>query len=130
MTYNMAKAGGIGAAGYMMLDNLSNSFKYTTHVFWSDGEIAENGGSSLANDIGGTTLEMTHLGKYLTLNNSLYDAWKIASTNFALQVPTNGVAFSMQNLMGIGIQSTWATTEYPILFKKAVQIIYELIGGL
>lgn len=38
--------------------------------------------------------------------------------------------FVMRNINGVGIASTWATTEYPILAKKAIEFIYEIIGGI
>lgn len=130
LTYQMAKVGGLGAAMVMMGDNFSNAIHHTTHVFWSGGDISMNGGNYLANDVGGTTLEMTRLGQYLTNHSAKYEAWKIASANFANQVSNGSTVFAMQNINGVGIASTWATTEYPILVKKAVEIIYEIIGGI
>lgn len=130
LTYQMAKVGGLGAAMVMMGDNFSNAIHHTTHVFWSGGDISMNGGNYLAKDVGGTTLEMTRLGQYLTNHSAKYEAWKIASANFANQVPNGSTVFAMQNINGISITSTWATTEYPILVRKAVEIIYEIIGGI
>lgn len=129
-TYAMAKTGGLGAAFYMMYDNFKNAAHYTTHVFWSGGDLSMNGGSYLSSDVGGTTLEMTKLGQYLTNHNSSYDAWKIASANFANQVPSGGTVFAVQNMQGVGIASTWATTEYPILVKKGAEIVWTLLGWL
>lgn len=48
--------------------------------------------------------------------------WKIASVNFANQVPNGATVFVVQNLQGVGLTSTWATTEYPILFKKVLKL--------
>ena len=89
-----------------------------------------NGGNYLAKDVGGTTLEMTRLGQYLTNHSVKYEAWKIASANFANQVSNGSTVFAIQNINGISITSTWATTEYPILVKKAAEIIYVIIGGI
>ncbi len=130
LTYKMVKVGGLGATILMMGDNFNNALHHTTHVFWSGGDISMNGGKYLANDVGGKTLEMTKLGQYLTNSGAKYEAWKIASANFASQVQNGGTIFAMQNINGIGITSTWATTEYPILVKKAVEIIYEIVGGI
>lgn len=75
-------------------------------------------------------------GSYVTLeldliaNKAGYEAWKIASANFANQVPTGGMVFAVQNMQGVGIGSTWATTEYPILLKKGSEIIWVLLGWL
>lgn len=126
----MIKASGIAAGIMMMGDNFINAVHYTTHVFWSSGDIAMNGGNYLANDIWGKTLEMTKLGHYLTNNNASYDAWRITSTNFANQVPNGSTVFAMQNINGVSVMSTWANIEYPILSKKLVEIIYEIIGGI
>ena len=130
LTYQMLKAGGFGATMLMLGDNLSSAFNNFTHVFWSGGDISMNGGNYLANDVGGKTLEMTRLGQYLTKHSAEYDAWKIASANFANQVSNGSTVFVMQNINGVGIASTWATTEYPILAKKVIEFIYEIIGGI
>ena len=130
LTYQMAKVGGLGAAMVMMGDNFSNVIHHTTHVFWSGGDISMNGGNYLAKDVGRTTLEMTRLGQYLTNHSAEYDAWKIASANFANQVSNGSTVFVVQNINGVGIASTCATTEYPILAKKAIEFIYEIIGGI
>ena len=130
LTYQMLKAGGFGATMLMLGDNLRSAFNNFTHVFWSGGDISMNGGNYLANDVGGKTLEMTRLGQYLTKHSAEYDAWKIASANFANQVSNGSTVFVMQNVNGVGITSTWATTEYPILAKKAIEFIYEIIGGI
>ena len=130
LTYQMLKAGGFGATMLMLGDNLSSVFNNFTHVFWSGGDISMNAGNYLANDVGGKTLEMTRLGQYLTKHSVEYDAWKIASVNFANQVSNGSTVFVMQNINGVGIASTWATTEYPVLAKKAIEFIYEIIGGI
>ena len=89
-----------------------------------------NGGSYLANEVGGKTLEMTKLGQYLSGIEFNDQLWKIASANFANQVSNGGTVFAMQNIEGIRISSVWATIEYDILIKKGVEIIYEVIGGI
>lgn len=66
----------------------------------------------------------------LTKHSADYGAWKIASANFANQVSNGSTVFAMQNINGVSITSTWATIEYPILEKKAIEIIYEIIGGI
>ena len=84
--YQMAKCGGATAAGYMVLDNLSNSFHNYLHVFWSGGDVAKERAMSFAQNNGGITLEMTRLGKYLEKKPYNPDAWMYASQNFANQV--------------------------------------------
>lgn len=130
LTYQMLKTGGFGATMLMLGDNLSSAFNNFTHVFWSGGDISMNGGNYLANDVGGKTLEMTRLGQYLAKHSAEYGAWEIASANFANQVSNGSTVFVMQNINGVGIASTWATTEYPILAKKVIEFIYEIIGGI
>ena len=130
--YGMFKTGGVVSAGYMMMDNIGHAIKPFTHVFWSGGEIAKEGGKHLANDVGGRTLEMTRLGIYLSKkgNSISFDAWRFASANFAHQVAKGGTVFSVQNVNGVFMQGAWATVEFPILAQKFVNIVWEIIGGL
>jgi hypothetical protein len=127
---NMVKAGGVHASAIMVSDNFRNALHQPTHVFWSGGDIAMNGGKSLAQNINGTTLEMTKLGQYLTNNSASIDVWKIASANFAQQVSPGSVVFSVQNIAGLSINGIWATIEFPILAKRGIDILYLMLGEL
>ena len=120
--YQMAMVGGLPAAGYMMLDNLGNSFHSVTHVFWSGGESARNGAMDLAHNIGGKTMEMTRIGTYLERTGAGLETWKIASFNFASQVPYNGKAYVFLN-EPIRETSVWLTVELPELIRRFVEII-------
>ena len=128
LTHQMFRAGGITAAGYMMIDNLSNAFYNPIHVFWSGGDVMKESGSALANSVSGITLEMTKLGQYLSNINN-YNLWTIASNNFANQVSSKDIVYVVQNLEGMGINNIWATVEYPILINKSAKIIYIILGG-
>lgn len=128
--YSMYILGGSTGAGLMMVDNISNSINYKTHIFWSGGEISMNGATYLACQIDGTTLDMTRVGQYLTKVDASYELWKIASVNFANQVHNGTIAFVVQNQGGVDLVSTWATIEYPILIKKGIEIVYTVLGWL
>ena len=129
-TYQILQAVGATAAGAMMLDNLQNAFHYTTHIFWSGGELSQNAGTYLAQNIQGITLEMTKLGQYLSkLPKFNEDAWAVASANFANQVRSGSTVFVIQNTYGVRIDSVWATVEYDILAKKIAELIYVILTG-
>ena len=130
LTYQMLQAAGGTAAVTMMLDNLTNSFHHTTHIFWSGGELSQNAGAYLAQNVQGITLEMTKLGQYLSkLPQFNRKAWEIASANFANQVTNGSAVFVVQNTAGVIIDSIWATVEYPILVKKIIELIYVILKG-
>ena len=129
-TLAMLKAGGIGATGYMIYDNLKNALIYTPHVFWSGGDMVKGASQTIANNVGGTTLEMTKLGQYLTSKDASYNTWLIASQNFANQVPNGATVYSVQNPDGVRLLSAWATVEFPSLVNKAVEIIYKILGWM
>ena len=130
MTYQMAKVGGTIAAWYMMADNWANSLHHTTHIFWSGGDLSKNGGKYLSSYVNGITLDMTKLGQYLEKRNVPYEAWIIASQNFANQVPYGGTVFSFQNMAIVNPTSIWALYEYPILNSNCINVIYVNLGGL
>ena len=130
LTYQMYSAAGLGAAKAMMQSNFSNALHYSTHVFWSGGELSMNSAKYLAQDIGGTTLEMTKLGQYLSkLPSFNAEAWRIASTNFANQVPGGSTAFTVLNSAGPRLDSIWVTVEHPILLKKILDLIVVMVNG-
>ena len=130
LTAQMIQAVGGTAAITMMLDNLTNAFYYKTHIFWSGGELSQNAGAYLAQNVQGITLEMTRLGQYLSkLPIFNRDAWAIASANFANQVKNGSTAFVVQNTAGVNIDSIWATVEHPILVKKIIELIYVILTG-
>lgn len=127
----MLSAGGITATFYMLCDNVNNSFHQYTHIFWSGGEAPMHSASYLSKYTNGISLNMTLLGKYLSLHPHFSDeVWIIASQNFANQVSVGGTVFSIQNIGGIGVDSIWALYEYPILIEKNVDILFEFIGGI
>lgn len=123
-------ASGLAAAGWQIVDNISNAIGYVPHVFWSGGDPAKNAAGNLAVDVGGKSLEGTWTGFYLTsINYSTQGpAWTYASEMFATQVPTGGLAYAVQISQGVRLASTWATVEYPILAQKAVKILFEILG--
>lgn len=138
LVYGMYKVAGLTAAGYMMLDNLGNSFNQFTHVFYSGGYLNENGevvdisksrAAELANYLGGKTIDMTWTGTYLTNMGyaANHPAWAIASANFANQVSQYGTVYAVLYYPGMSESSVWLTTELEVLAKKIVEII---IGGL
>ena len=111
LAWKMIGAAGFGAAGTMLIDNLQNAVRYSTHIFWSGGERPQNVGEYLAKNLGGITLEMTRLGKYLSsLSDFNLDAWRIASSNFANQVQNGSTVFVIHSSAGIGIQSIWGNS--------------------
>lgn len=122
----MFRAGGVLAAGYMMLGNLSNAFYNHLHVFWSGGDVAKNQAMSYANQNGGITLEMTRLGKYLETLPYNRQLWEYASQNFANQVSNNGIVRAILYYLEMSEYAIWFT-EKEILIKKMVEII---IGSL
>lgn len=124
--YQMAKYGGATAAGYMMLDNLSNSFNNSLHVFWSGGDVAKNRAMSFAQNNGGITLEMTRLGKYLETKPYNPDAWMYASQNFANQVRYGDTVRAILYYNGMRPDAIWFSEE-AILIQRLVEIIR---GGL
>ncbi len=124
--YQMAKYGGATAAGYMMLDNLSNLFNNSLRVFWSGGDVAKNRAMSFAQNNGGITLEMTRLGKYLETKPYNPDAWMYASQNFANQVRYGDTVRAILYYNGMRPDAIWFSEE-AILIQRLVEIIR---GGL
>jgi len=127
--YQMAKYGGGVAAGYMVLDNLHNSFKPAQHIFWSGGDIVMNKALNYAQTSGGITLNMTRLGRYLTQYNFSRQLWEIASANYANQVLSGNIFCVVANLNNIDANSIWLKIEHTILIKKSIEIIYIITGG-
>lgn len=75
----------------------------------------------MANNVGGQTLEMTRTGQYLESLNPPIEVWRSASANFANAANSSGCQlYSIQNYHGIGINSTWATVEYPLLSSNDI----------
>ena len=128
--YQMARYGGTTAAGLMMFDNLYNSFNYTQHIFWSGGTPVYDSALSYAEKTGGTTLEMTGLGGYLSVyfSGASYNplAWNIASQNFASQVTYGGTVRAILYYPYMREAAIWFS-EANELAKRLVEII---IGGL
>ena len=128
--YQMAKYGGGAAASYMMLDNLSQSFHHTEHVFWSGGDIAMNRALDYASQNGAKTLEMTNTGSYLStyFSGESFNplAWNIASQNFANQVHYGETVRAILYYPGMRETAIWFSEEV-ILLKRLVEII---LGGL
>ncbi len=122
----------VGSAGFsagvkMLADNASQACSNVSQVFWSGGDVAKNAAKQVANEIGGKTLEMTRVGSYLEQINAQYSAWQAASSNFANVASNSSSAiYSIQNASGVGIQSIWATIEYPLLQGK--DIIYGVVS--
>ncbi len=107
---------GFTAGAKMIADNVSQAFTQTSQVFWSGGDVAKDAANQFAKDVGGKTLEMTRLGSYLETIDASYSAWQAASSNFAnVATNINSAIYSIQNVAGVNLQSTWATIEYPIL---------------
>ena len=124
--YQMAKCGGATAAGYMVLDNLSNSFHNYLHVFWSGKDFAKERAMSFAQNNGGITLEMTRLGKYLETKPYNPDAWMYASQNFANQVRYGDTVRAILYYGQMRPDAIWFSEE-AILIQRLVEIIR---GGL
>jgi len=119
-------AAGCVAGAKMIADNVSQAIRPVAHVFWSGGDLAKNASVQVANNAGGTTLEMTRLGMYLERIGANRSAWSAASSNFAnVANASNSAIYSIQNSEGVRIGSIWATVEYPIL--KASEIIYGVV---
>ncbi len=69
---------------------------------------------------------MTRLGTYLEQIDASYSAWQAASLNFAnVASNSSSTIFSIQNIAGVGLQSIWATIEYPIL--QDMNILYGVV---
>ena len=127
LTHKMLKLAGSTATATMLSDNIQNALHYTTHVFWSGGELSKNASSYLAQNVKGITLEMTKLGQHLSSLPFDTNKWKIASANFANQVRNGSVAFVVHNQYGVNIDSIWAKVEYRTLIKKIVDLIYVVV---
>ena len=127
-----AVASVVGSSGFsagvkMLADNASQAYSNVSQVFWSGGDVAKNAAKQVANEIGGKTLEMTRVGAYLEQISAPYSAWQAASSNFANVASNSSSAiYSIQNASGVGIQSIWATIEYPLLQGK--EIIYGVVS--
>ena len=120
---SVAGSAGIVAVAKMLADNVSQACSSVSQVFWSGGDVAKNAAKQVANDVGGKTLEMTRLGTYLEQIDAPYSVWQAASSNFANVASNSSSAiYSIQNAAGVGLQSTWATIEYPLLQGR--DIIY------
>ncbi len=120
---SVAGSAGIVAVAKMLADNVSQACSSVSQVFWSGGDVAKNAAKQVANDVGGKTLEMTRLGTYLEQIDAPYSAWQAASSNFANVASNSSSAiYSIQNAAGVGLQSAWATIEYPLLQGR--DIIY------
>ena len=120
---SVAGSAGIVAVAKMLADNVSQAGSSVSQVFWSGGDVAKNAAKQVANDVGGKTLEMTRLGTYLEQIDAPYSVWQAASSNFANVASNSSSAiYSIQNAAGVGLQSTWATIEYPLLQGR--DIIY------
>ena len=120
---SVAGSAGIVAGAKMLADNASQACSSVSQVFWSGGDVAKNAAKQVASDVGGKTLEMTRLGTYLEQIDAPYSAWQAASSNFANVASNSSSAiYSIQNAAGVGLQSTWATIEYPLLQGR--DIIY------
>ena len=119
--FSTVGSAGISAGVKLLADNVSQAFNRTPQVFWSGGNVAKNAAKQVANKAAGKTLEMTRLGRYLEQTNAPYPAWQAASSNFA-NVATNSSPsiYSIQNITGVGLQSTWATIEYPLLQSRDI----------
>ena len=120
---SVAGSAGIVAGVKMLADNTSQACSSVSQVFWSGGDVAKNAAKQVANDVGGKTLDMTRLGTYLEQIDAPYSVWQAASSNFANVASNSSSAiYSIQNAAGVGLQSTWATIEYPLLQGR--DIIY------
>lgn len=120
---SVAGSVGIVAGAKMLADNTSQACSSVSQVFWSGGDVARNAAKQVDNDVGGKALEMTRLGTYLEQIDAQYSAWQAASSNFANVASNSSSAiYSIQNAAGVGLQSTWATIEYPLLQGR--DIIY------
>lgn len=125
--YHLAKSAGLTAAGYMILDNLSNAVHNYSHVFWSGSDVAKNQAMSYAETNGGITLEMTRLGQYLEINYPYnINAWLYASQNFANQVNNYDTVRAILYYPLMRETAIWFT-EQEILIEKMGEII---IGSL
>jgi hypothetical protein len=127
LTHQMSKLAGSAAVTAMLSDNIQNALHYTTHIFWSGGELSQNASTYLSQNVKGITLEMTKLGQYLSNLTFDVNKWQIASANFANQVRNGSTAFIVHNQYGVNINSIWATVEYPILIKKIIELIYVVV---
>ena len=122
---SVAGSAGVAAGAKMLADNVSQACSSASQVFWSGGDVAKNAAKQVADDVGGKTLEMTQLGAYLEQIDAPYSAWQAASLNFAnVASSLSGAIYSIQNAAGVGLQSVWATIEYPLLQGK--EIIYGI----
>ena len=113
--------GGLTASAKMICDNVSQAVSKTPRIFWSGGNVAKDASKQVANNVGGQTLEMTRTGQYLESLNPPIEVWRSASANFANAANSSGCQlYSIQNYNGIGINSTWATVEYPLLASNDI----------
>ncbi|MGN0526221.1 MAG: RHS repeat-associated core domain-containing protein, partial [Acutalibacteraceae bacterium] len=117
---------GIAAGTKMLADNASQACSKIPQVFWSGGDAAKNVAHHVADDVGGKTIEMTRTGSYLEQINAPYSTWQAASSNFAnVAHNSSNAIYSIQNISGVSLKSTWATIEYPLL--KNGDIIYGVV---
>ena len=105
-----------------------------TYVFWSGGEMAKDAATAWAAENGGTTLEMTPIGRSLiesTAGMAREEAgplWDAASKDFAEAASgTNEVHVFQSGFLRLG--STWARIEYPTLSSNGVNITYHFVAG-
>mgnify|MGYP000854515064 CR=1 FL=1 len=83
--------------------------------------MAKNTAAKVAETVGGKTLEMTRTGQYLEKINATSELWDKASANFAnvARAGQNAI-YSIQNAAGVRLASTWARTEYPLVYAKNI----------
>jgi hypothetical protein len=91
-------------------------------VFWSGGHgLAKAAAEAWAEQTGASTLEMSAEGQALegataALGRAAtYAEWKAASAQWASGASGEVTVFHFTD---VGLQSTWATTEYPILMAN------------
>lgn len=100
-------------------------------VFWSGNKVALDAATNFAKSTGGTTLEMTAAGRAMTAANpwlprwASNPLWKDLSSSFASG--TRGSADVFHYSGGVRLASVWAGTEYPILSRNGVSIVYHTV---
>jgi hypothetical protein len=100
-------------------------------VFWA-GEGTQAAAEKLAAETGANTLGMTAQGQG-ALEETAGLAWSEAKPIWAkasadLAERAVSTAHVFQSAASVGLSSIWAETEFPILVRNGVDIVYHVVG--
>ena len=127
LVLGVSPLGGESAPAASRLANIAAFGSTEGRFFWSGfSKGAMDDSANLARSLGGKTLEMTPLGKMMTLTPRGFqtsklgmELWDLLSANFA-----NG-ATGTAHVVLRGAGRVWSTIEEPILNRNGIFIIYH-----